>query len=193
MHDEKRTFSFPSADRIHTLRAVTWYPTQQPCRAIIQVSHGMTEYFERYEEFAHAMTRHGFAVSGHDHLGHKTSVNSNSELGCFAEKDGWKLVIDDLHTHTLELEKTYPNIPRFLLGHSMGSFIARCYLAQYSELLDGGIIVGTGGPNPGAKAENCWRKACAGSGRAKSPAKCCTSWRLAAITAASRGEPPTIG
>ena len=44
MHDEKRTFSFPSADRIHTLRAVTWYPTQQPCRAIIQVSHGMTEY-----------------------------------------------------------------------------------------------------------------------------------------------------
>lgn len=59
MHDEKRTFSFPSADRIHTLRAVTWYPTQQPCRAIIQVSHGMTEYFERYEEFAHAMTRHG--------------------------------------------------------------------------------------------------------------------------------------
>ena len=151
MHDEKRTFSFPSADRIHTLRAVTWYPTQQPCRAIIQVSHGMTEYFERYEEFAHAMTRHGFAVSGHDHLGHKTSVNSNSELGCFAEKDGWKLVIDDLHTHTLELEKTYPNIPRFLLGHSMGSFIARCYLAQYSELLDGGIIVGTGGPNPGGK------------------------------------------
>ena len=50
MHDEKRTFSFSSADQIHTIQAVTWYPTEQPCRAIIQVSHGMTEYFGRYEE-----------------------------------------------------------------------------------------------------------------------------------------------
>ena len=115
MHDEKRTFSFPSADRIHTLRAVTWYPTQQPCRAIIQVSHGMTEYFERYEEFAHAMTRHGFAVSGHDHLGHKTSVNSNSELGCFAEKDGWKLVIDDLNPY-FGTGKNISQYPPFSVG-----------------------------------------------------------------------------
>ena len=90
MHDEKRTFSFSSADQTHTIQAVTWHPTEQPCRAIIQVSHGMTEYFGRYEDFAHNMTQHGFAVSGHDHLGHKTSVNSDRELGCFAEKDGWK-------------------------------------------------------------------------------------------------------
>ena len=169
MHDEKRTFSFSSADQIHTIQAVTWYPTEQPCRAIIQVSHGMTEYFGRYEDFAHNMTQHGFAVSGHDHLGHKTSVNSDRELGCFAEKDGWKLVIQDLHTHTMALKKAYPNTPVFLLGHSMGSLIARCYLAQYSDLLDGGIIAGTGGPNPGAKAGKLLAQCLCRIGKGKEP------------------------
>ena len=129
----------------------------------------MTEYFGRYEDFAHNMTQHGFAVSGHDHLGHKTSVNSDRELGYFAEKDGWKLVIQDLHTHTMALKKAYPNTPVFLLGHSMGSFIARCYLAQYSDLLDGGIIVGTGGPNPGAKAGKLLAQCLCRIGKGKEP------------------------
>ncbi|MDD3192844.1 MAG: alpha/beta fold hydrolase [Oscillospiraceae bacterium] len=169
MYDEKRAFSFPSADQIHTIQAVTWFPTGQPCRAIIQVSHGMTEYFGRYEEFAHAMTRQGFAVSGHDHLGHKTSVRNDSELGYFAEKDGWKLVIEDLHAHTLALKKQYPGTPVFLLGHSMGSFIARCYLICYSDLLDGAVIVGTGGPNPAAKAGKLLAQSLCQIGKGTSP------------------------
>ena len=169
--DEKRTFSFPSADRIHTIQAVTWMPAEQPCRAIIQVSHGMTEYFGRYETFAHAMTKQGFAVSGHDHLGHKTSVREDGELGYFADQDGWKLVIADLYAHTAQLKKQYPDTPIFLLGHSMGSFIARCYLARYSDQLDGGIIVGTGGPNPGAKAGRLVAQGLCKMGKGKKPSQ----------------------
>ena len=152
MHDERRTFSFLSADRIHTIQAVTWYPTEMPCKGIIQVSHGMTEHFARYEDFAHAMTAQGFAVSGHDHLGHKTSVNSDYELGFFAHEDGWKMLVADLLTHTKKLKEAYPQLPIFLLGHSMGSFVARCYIAGYSKFLDGAILEGTGGPNPAAKS-----------------------------------------
>ena len=40
----------------------------------------------------------------------------------------------------------YPDKPVILLGHSMGSFIARLYLSQYSEELVGAIIMGTAGP-----------------------------------------------
>ena len=169
--DEKRTFSFSGADRIHTIQAVTWMPAEQPCRAIIQVSHGMTEYFGRYETFAHAMTKQGFAVSGHDHLGHKTSVREDGELGYFADQDGWKLVIADLYAHTAQLKKQYPDTPIFLLGHSMGSFIARCYLARYSDQLDGGIIVGTGGPNPGAKAGRLVAQGLCKMGKGKKPSQ----------------------
>lgn len=151
MQDEKRTFSFASADQSHTIHGVTWFPTTQPCRAIIQVSHGMTEYFDRYEEFAHAMTSRGFAVSGHDHLGHKSSVSGDQELGYLAAENGWKLLIADLATHTKILHEAYPGTPIFLLGHSMGSFVVRCYLGKYGDLLDGALIVGTGGPNFAAK------------------------------------------
>ncbi|MGH0052654.1 MAG: serine aminopeptidase domain-containing protein, partial [Sphaerochaetaceae bacterium] len=32
----------------------------------------------------------------------------------------------------------------FLLGHSMGSFLARCLMVQHSDLFDGVILMGTG-------------------------------------------------
>lgn len=51
--------------------------------AILQISHGMCEYIERYERegFVSAMTDAGFIVCGNDHLGHGKSASENSELG----------------------------------------------------------------------------------------------------------------
>ncbi len=53
----------------------------------------------------------------------------------------------------------------------MGSFIARCYLARYSDQLDGGIIVGTGGPNPGAKAGRLVAQGLCKMGKGKKPSQ----------------------
>ena len=42
------------------------------------------------------------------------------------------------------LKKEHPDTPYFLLGHSMGSFLARQYICVYGKELDGVIIMGTG-------------------------------------------------
>ena len=44
------------------------------CPAAVQISHGVSEHILRYEPFAQYLTDRGFAVVGHDHLGHGSSV-----------------------------------------------------------------------------------------------------------------------
>lgn len=113
-------------------------------KAILQISHGMCEFFDRYLNFAEYLTNHGILVCGNDHLGH-----GECDLqGYFSENEGYVHLCEDVHCVTKEVKKMYPNTPHILHGHSMGSFIARNYLSKYARELDGCIIMGTGGSNP---------------------------------------------
>lgn len=130
--------------------SITYYiykPLHKP-KAIVQISHGMCEYLERYEPFIDFLTSQDILVCGNDHLGHKNSAVSKDKLGYFAPKDGWKYLVKDLAKITYIIKASYPNLPYFLFGHSMGSFIARLYISQYSSFIDGAIICGTSGSNP---------------------------------------------
>lgn len=146
---------FLSVDQTHKLRSYRYVPEEGPVRAVLQISHGMCEYIERYEAFAAYLCEHGFAVCGNDHLGHGELAQQSDTLGWFADRDGWRLPSADLRTLTLQMQKEYPGLPYFLLGHSMGSFIARRYLTESGELLTGAVIMGTSGPNPAATIGVC--------------------------------------
>lgn len=80
---------------------------------------------------------------GNDHLGHGGSVRSEAYYGYFAEKNGNKILLSDMRELQRMTQEKYPDLPYFLLGHSMGSFLARQYLCQYGTYLDGAIICGT--------------------------------------------------
>ncbi len=125
-----------------------WEP--QTTKAILQISHGMSEYIERYDEFARFMAENGFAVYGDDHRGHGKTGQKQGILGKIAEKDGYKLITDDLKRLTDLAKAEHPGVPVILFGHSMGSFLARNYAAHYSDAIDGLIIMGTSGKNPAA-------------------------------------------
>lgn len=140
---QKTEFYFPSSDEIHDIHAVMWKPEGDVC-AILQISHGMTEYVNRYEELAEYLTARGILVVGNDHLGHGQSVIREEEWGFFASGDAGAKVVRDLHTLTQKVHREYPDVPYFLLGHSMGSFMARRYAMTYGAELDGAIFVGTG-------------------------------------------------
>ena len=138
----KQEFNFPSSDGITTIRGVVYIPDGD-IKAILQISHGMVEFIDRYDDFAKYLTDKGILVTGNDHLGHGGSVTSEDNWGYFHEEEGYKKVLEDLHTVTKITKEKYPNKPYFLLGHSMGSFYARRYLFTYGEELDGAIIMGS--------------------------------------------------
>lgn len=139
----KEEITYKSNDGITNIHAIIWRPTTE-VKAIVQISHGMVEHIERYSFFANSLNKRGILVCGNDHLGHGYSVSSKANYGYFAKKDSPKILVDDLYFLTKIMKEKYPNTPHFLLGHSMGSFIARNYLTYYSDSLTGAIIVGSG-------------------------------------------------
>lgn len=145
--DVPATGTFPSSNGLCDIAYYLMKPQGEP-RAVLQVSHGMCEYFLRYQDFGLFLNEHGIAVVGNDHIGHGASAKTKDDLGWFAERDGWKYLVKDLHT-MMELGKqAFPGVPYVLMGHSMGSFLVRAFLSDYSAELDGAIICGTGGKNP---------------------------------------------
>ncbi len=139
-----------SADGVHTLKGIAYIP-EKPL-GILQISHGMAEHIERYDAFMHFIAENGFIACGHDHLGHGKTAQNDDELGFFAEKDGYKLVCDDVYAFGRIMKQAFPKLPLILLGHSMGSFIARNTARTYPDACDALIIMGTGGPNPASSA-----------------------------------------
>ena len=148
MSYEKREIRLPSSDGKNSVSTEIYAPTEVDAVGIIQISHGMIDYIGRYVNLIEAMTAAGYIVAGNDHLGHGRTAESEEDLGYFAERDGWELVVSDLYAVNTYLHKAYPRLPIILLGHSMGSFMARLYAVRYPDTIDGLIIHGTGGPNP---------------------------------------------
>ncbi|MGN0291605.1 MAG: alpha/beta fold hydrolase [Lachnospiraceae bacterium] len=140
----KETFQFLSTDKQNSIHAIKWIPEDNNVRAVFQISHGMMEYIERYNDFAEFLTKSGFLVVGHDHLGHGHSVAFAEDLGHICEKDGSTLLVDDMHQLRKLIQLQYPDKPYFMLGHSMGSYLLRKYLTIYGEHLAGAFIMGTG-------------------------------------------------
>lgn len=152
MDYQKSKEHFRSADG-RTDAACYFYEPAFPPVGVVQISHGMCEYLERYEDFAAFLCQKGFVVCGSDHLGHGATASGPEELGYFGEKPGGAVLLpEDLHAVTRLAKERFPGLPFFLLGHSMGSFAARRYLALYGDELDGAVICGTAGPNPAAGA-----------------------------------------
>ena len=139
----KRHFTYQSQDGVTRIHAIEWIP-DVPVQAVLQICHGMVEYIDRYDDFARYLARHGYYVTGHDHLGHGQSVQDDSCHGYFHETKGNEYVIGDIHRLRKRTLKKYPNVPYFILGHSMGSFLVRQYIELYGKGLSGAIIMGTG-------------------------------------------------
>ena len=137
------SFYFPSSDGKTTVHAEEWLPEGMP-KAVLQIAHGVAEYIGRYNDFATFLAENGIAVVGEDHLGHGKTASEDEPHVYFAKKDGWNKVVFDIHYLREMYGGKFPNVPCFLMGHSMGSFLARTYLIKFPGDVDGAIIMGTG-------------------------------------------------
>lgn len=139
--------SFASATGITDIYAKLWRTENTPV-AILQIAHGMAEHIERYHDFASFMAENGVLVAANDHAGHGKSVGKEQILGYFGKQNGWDHVLQDVQTlHDLIVER-YPAVPYILMGHSMGSFLARTYASRSGKGFAAFIFSGTSGKNP---------------------------------------------
>ena len=146
----RKEFKFPSTSGLCDIFAQSFIPDNGNVKAVIQISHGMTEHSDRYIPFAEKLCEAGYAVFTNDHLGHGRSVKDDSMLGFFGSEKGYMNIVNDCKKLTEIAKAEYPDVPYFFFGHSMGSFIARCYTKYYGDGIDAAVYCGTSGPNPGA-------------------------------------------
>lgn len=118
-----------------------WSSAGQP-RAIVMITHGMAEHSQRYARFAQDLARQGVSVFALDQRGHGQTAQQGT-LGYFSQAQGWDLVVNDLCCLNHYIRVRYPHTPIFLLGHSMGSYIAIAYLMQHSCSMQGAILSGS--------------------------------------------------
>ena len=85
---ELKKSTFLSHDGITDVAYYVFSPKNAVPKAVIQLSHGMCEYIERYEKegFVSRLAEVGIVVCGNDHLGHGPSV-SDEKLGFFTETE----------------------------------------------------------------------------------------------------------
>lgn len=136
-----RDIYYPSCGK-GTIHACCWEPDGN-IKGVVQIVHGIAEYAQRYEEFALYLNRLGFLVVAEDHMGHGRSGGKDCLRGYFY--GGWFSAVQDTVALLNSTRAEYPDIPYFLFGHSMGSFMTRTILIQYPKLdITGAIICGTG-------------------------------------------------
>ena len=150
------TFSIPSADGVTTIVGDVWTAPEsaqgdQP-RAVVQLVHGMAEHVGRYDEFARFLAARGYAVVGHDHIGHGRSVPSPSSWGVLDHVHGAEHLVTDVHRVRAWAQERFGGAPHLMFGHSMGSFVLRAYLMGHGQGLSGAVVCATGWQSPAALA-----------------------------------------
>lgn len=121
-----------------------FYSSDTPKLSIL-ILHGMAEHHKRYIPFANFLASHGIDVYLYDHRGHGSDT-AIKDLGYIAKRKGYSLLIQDGIQILQHINKHKRSKALILMGHSMGSLIARNILSTYKDV-DGAIICGSTAPD----------------------------------------------
>ncbi|MFH0992939.1 MAG: alpha/beta hydrolase [bacterium] len=136
---EKKVFNNSLGNPIHVY---VYEPATQPFKAVVHLIHGASEHFARYGLFAEYLNQHGYVAVGCDFLGHGLSTDTNDYVH-FADKKGDVIALESLTIVQDFIKSRYPELPVYVLGHSMGSFLARLQILQKPEFYAKAVISGT--------------------------------------------------
>lgn len=125
------------------------YEPEKSTKILVLILHGMAEHKSRYKEFARYLMSHGITVAVTAHRGHKGSANKE-DYG-YMGQDGLHVAMEDAHDLMQILRTRYPGYQYVLMGHSMGTIIARMYLrSRYASDIDMLVLSGAPSANPAA-------------------------------------------
>lgn len=117
------------------------FDKEQP-KAVVQIIHGLKEHHRRYHHLAEYLNNNGYAVFVSDNRGHGYSVNDEYPLGYMTDLNR---MVEDQFELTKYIKTQYENVPLYILGHSFGSMLARCYIQTHDSEISKLVLSGTVG------------------------------------------------
>ena len=126
--------------KIHYMK---WEDKDVTPKAICLIAHGVAEHISRFDGIAEYLAKEGYVCYGEDHIGHGESAPTRDLMGTLpagADED----IVKDMHKLRDIAVAENPGLPEVIIGHSMGSFVAKLYCAAYGDELKGAVYCGSG-------------------------------------------------
>jgi alpha-beta hydrolase superfamily lysophospholipase len=117
------------------LQVTCWLPADPP-RGVVLLAHGYAEHAGRYGHVAARLNRAGLAVYAVDHWGHGQSDGEGGFVPRFS------VFIDGMTQLLRRVEAEHGDLPRLLLGHSMGGLIATLFLIERQDAFAAAALSG---------------------------------------------------
>ncbi len=132
--------SFTSSADGTEIASYAWTDVGGEPRGLVQIAHGLAEHAARYERFTTALNGAGFLAFATDHRGHgRTGADRLGDFGA-AGFDG---LIADVAQCGASIAAEHPDLPMYLIGHSMGSFAAQAVITDHSDRYAGVVLSGS--------------------------------------------------
>ena len=132
--------SFASATDGIQIATLSWTQAAEPIKGVVQIAHGLAEHAARYDRLATALNAAGFLAYAADHRDHgQTGQDSLGDFGA----GGWDGLIADVVQFGALLADEHPDLPLFLIAHSMGSFAAQSVILEHSAQYAGVVLSGS--------------------------------------------------
>jgi alpha-beta hydrolase superfamily lysophospholipase len=114
----------------------TWLPDES-ARAVLLIAHGLNEHCGRYQHLAEYFVKEGYAIFGFDYPGHGKSEGTRSYVKDFSE------FTETLLIYIEKIKEWQPNLPIFIVGHSMGGLVGAHLLIDHPDQVAGAILSGS--------------------------------------------------
>jgi alpha-beta hydrolase superfamily lysophospholipase len=125
-----------------------WLPPPEiQAKAVVQLTHGISEHSGRYDRFARYLAESGYRVYASDLRGHGLSV-PQEDLGQ-ASIHFWADTTADMKQLLDTIQTENPSLPHFAFGHSLGSALTQAHIQSWGGMFKGAILCGTFGAFPG--------------------------------------------
>lgn len=111
----------------------SWVPDTEP-HALILLVHGLGEHSSRYGNVVDRLVPKGYAIYALDHIGHGRSEGARKYA------DSFSVFTDTLTEYLTKIKVWHPDLPVYLLGHSLGGLIGATYLLEHQDEFSGAIL-----------------------------------------------------
>lgn len=107
-----------------TALALHHWPAEGAAKAVLLIAHGYAEHGRRYDALARRFAALGYHLYALDHWGHGRSDGRRGYVPDFA------VFTAGMMAQLVHVKAQHADLPRVLLGHSMGGLIAARHLVQ---------------------------------------------------------------